>query len=59
MAATAVDAYSVWFQGQQKMRGPVECRYPPWLELLKYGYEIRLNGRKVTKKEVEGRGKAD
>lgn len=57
MAATAVDAYSVWFQGQQKMRGPVECRYPPWLELelLKYGYEIRLNGRKVTQKEVKGR----
>lgn len=54
----AVDAYSVWFQGQQKMRGPVECRYPAWLELemMKYGYEIRLNGRKLTRKEVKGRG---
>lgn len=57
MAATAIDAYSVWFQGRQKMQGPVECRYPPALELalMKYGYEIRLNGRKVTQKEVKRR----
>lgn len=57
MAATAIDAYSVWFQGRQKMQEPVDTGIPPALELdlMKYGYEIRLNGRKVTQKEVKRR----
>ena len=64
MARTAVDpleAYQVWRGGQQLMRGPVECRYSPLVELgmLEAGYEIRVNGRKLTKKEVKGHGKTD
>ena len=52
-----VDAYQVWRAGRQLMRGPVECRYPPSVELdmIEAGYEIRLNGKKLTKKEVKGR----
>lgn len=52
-----LSAYHVWRNGQQLMRGPVECRYPPLVELamIEAGYEIRLNGKKLTKKEVKGR----
>lgn len=53
----ALDAYQVWRNGRQLMRGPAECRYPPSVELdmIEAGYEIRLNGKKLTKKEVKSR----
>lgn len=57
-AVDSLDAYQVWRGGQQLMRGPVECRYPPLVELamIEAGYEIRVNGKKLTKKEVKKNG---
>lgn len=56
-AADPLNAYQVWRNGQQLMRGPVECRYPPLVELamIEAGYEIRLNEKKLTKKEAKAR----
>lgn len=49
--------YEVSRHGQVLMHGPLECRYPPELELqmLEAGYEIRVNGKKLTKKGVRAR----
>ena len=60
MAAPAVDpleAYQVWKNGQRLAWRPAESRYPPLAELgmIEAGCEIRLNGKKLTKKEVKGR----
>ena len=41
--------------GNTVLQAAENCRYPKEIELglLKHGYTIRLNGRKVTKKELK------
>ena len=43
--------------GRAKMCAPLSCRYDRETErnLLQAGYVIRINGKKLTKKEVKGR----
>ena len=40
--------------GKLVMCAPASCRYPPRVELdlLEYGYIIKLNGKRLTKSEV-------
>ena len=49
--------YEVSRHGQVLMYGPLECRYPPELELqmLDAGYVIRVHGKKLTKREAKSR----
>lgn len=42
--------------GRPVMAAPESCRYPKKTELslLDAGYTIKLNGKRITKKEVKG-----
>lgn len=41
--------------GELVLQAKENCRYPKEIELglLEHGYTIKLNGRKITKKEVK------
>lgn len=43
--------------GRAVLAAPLECRYPKEIErsLLEAGYTIKLNGKRVTKKEVNAK----
>ena len=43
--------------GRAVLAAPPECRYPKEIErsLLEAGYTIKLNGKRVTKKEVNAK----
>lgn len=43
--------------GVLRMSAPEELRYPPEIELsiVNAGYSIKLNGKKITKKELQER----
>jgi hypothetical protein len=45
--------------GKTVLQAEESCRYPKEIELglLKHGYTIRLNGKKITKREAENAGK--
>jgi hypothetical protein len=54
----AVKAYRVYDKdGRCRMSTTVGCRYPKAVEvdLLEAGYTIKIDGKKVTKKEVRER----
>lgn len=45
--------------GDLVLQAPESCRYPKPMEqaLLEAGYTIRLNGRKITRRELTGSAK--
>lgn len=45
--------------GNTVLQAAESCRYSKEVELglLKHGYTIRLNGKKITKREAENAGK--
>ena len=53
--------YKIFRGGVCLMEAPESCRYPKLVELslLEAEYEIRLYGRKITKKELSWRGSSD
>lgn len=55
MAKPDENPYKVYDRdGVLKMSAPENCRYPKETELsiLNAGYTIKLNGKKITKKEL-------
>lgn len=52
--ATAPE-YAVYRNGQRLMWGSLATRYPPLVEIgmIELGYEIRINGKKLTKREAK------
>lgn len=44
--------------GRQVLQAPESCRYDRKTErsLIEAGYTIKLNGRRITKKELSGKG---